>query len=769
MSSPLMLHNSMTNNCISLLCLVDGEPTSNPFFIKIPLNNNVAQLKDLIKTKKTNYFSDIDADNLTLWRVFIKITEDNESRILLNDVASDKKKLHPTDGISEVFQVQPPQKRVHIIVQRPPQAQSFPISGYNPQKRLFDGELEWLCNKKQRVCLAEGWKEYTAFDGTIVHLPPLLIDILASNEFAAEPRTAFDHLKDDINLQAGHAINMPSLGQTPKHFVDGDINHRFFITVQMLELWDEMRHDTRTTYRRVLSGPMGVSKSYLSYFLAAKAYVEKWLVLYISDAGLLDRDDENESALLLVKRFLALNKDILTGIELKMLVNDYDGTRDISRNALSVIFGTLLMTRERKTLLLVDEHGKLFQRDPYVPEKFKSLNPLSSYHWWGEDTNGSRLIFTGTAHGKFEMTIMDESYRATSVVFVSPLSRNVFSNLLDTYPWLQAATIEREVTQITNCVPRELVNLAESVKNVLVPVSLCHLEKWTEERTQHFARIAWGYYRGLDLTSKDQFHNALLHMFVGVTCTVDFEWDFIDLGLIYRSKDVSHIGTQRHILCRPAQKALLELFKRLPLPEATRIRICNGDLEGMDFEVALCHQLICSAKPIKLKATNINGKNSTIISLDFLHCETLRKGDYSLGPEHDNVLIRCYERYPRFDFILGRMFIQVSVSSFAKHDTGSAEIRKAFMVQGGDRRNQIERYLDDAYGHGHHAYIDASTNRFVVTKENGRAPDIRIVYIRGSPGKADHRDLVKKYPDVLHVTFEEVQRSLLKNTLEVGL
>ncbi|KAI7828592.1 hypothetical protein BC939DRAFT_60993 [Gamsiella multidivaricata] len=172
-----------------------------------------------------------------------------------------------------------------------------------------------------------------------------------------------------------------------------------------------MRGGQERTYRRVLSGPIGVGKSYLSYFLAAKAYAERWLVLYISDAGLLDTKREGESELEVVKRFLALNKDILTGAELEMLVNDYDGTQSLSTNAIWVIFRTLLMTRDRKTLLLVDEHGKLFEKEPYVPVKFKSLNPLLSYHWWGEDAKGSRVIFTGTAHAKYEMTILDESYR----------------------------------------------------------------------------------------------------------------------------------------------------------------------------------------------------------------------------------------------------------------------------------------------------------------------------------------------------------------------
>ncbi|KAG0009049.1 hypothetical protein BGZ82_004280, partial [Podila clonocystis] len=60
-----------------------------------------------------------------------------------------------------------------------------------------------------------------------------------------------------------------------------------------------------------------------------------------------------------------------------------------------------------------------------------------------------------------------------------------------------------------------------------------------------------------------RFYKALLKTFLGSTSTVDFEWGFLDLGLIYRSKDVGRIGTQDHILCRPAQNALLELFKTL--------------------------------------------------------------------------------------------------------------------------------------------------------------------------------------------------------------
>ena len=146
-------------------------------------------------------------------------------------------------------------------------------------------------NKKIRI--TEGWRRYTASDGKAVDLPPSWIGILANNELEPEPRAAFTRLKDD--LRAGDAIIVPSMGQTPKEFERHCQGRRLFVTEQMLELWEDMRGDQEFTYRRVLSGPMGVGKSYLSYFLAARAYAEGWLVLYLSDAEVLDKNKQDES------------------------------------------------------------------------------------------------------------------------------------------------------------------------------------------------------------------------------------------------------------------------------------------------------------------------------------------------------------------------------------------------------------------------------------------------------------------------------------------
>ncbi|KAG0338953.1 hypothetical protein BG005_003580, partial [Podila minutissima] len=62
----------MTDNHQTLFCLVDGEMPSNTFPVKIELAETISHLKKLIKTEKTNNFHDVDANELTLWKVLVK-------------------------------------------------------------------------------------------------------------------------------------------------------------------------------------------------------------------------------------------------------------------------------------------------------------------------------------------------------------------------------------------------------------------------------------------------------------------------------------------------------------------------------------------------------------------------------------------------------------------------------------------------------------------------------------------------------------------------
>ncbi|KAG0259089.1 hypothetical protein BGZ95_004795 [Linnemannia exigua] len=130
-----MLHNTITNNPLTLLCLVDGEATSQVFPLTIPSSETVGELRKLIKAENAVDFTDVDAKNLTLWRVSIPIIEDNdELPVLLNNVPDkERKKLGPATRLSKVFPEDLPEDTVHVIIQRPPSVPAHvpaPLSGY---------------------------------------------------------------------------------------------------------------------------------------------------------------------------------------------------------------------------------------------------------------------------------------------------------------------------------------------------------------------------------------------------------------------------------------------------------------------------------------------------------------------------------------------------------------------------------------------------------------------------------------------------------------
>jgi hypothetical protein len=105
---------------LSLWCLVDGQSTSRAFLVQIAPDSSVDQLKDKIKEKKANEFSDVDADMLNLWRVSIPVVRaDRQRPIVLNDLESSVE-LDPTDDVSDVFKEEPSKKTIHIIIQFPP-------------------------------------------------------------------------------------------------------------------------------------------------------------------------------------------------------------------------------------------------------------------------------------------------------------------------------------------------------------------------------------------------------------------------------------------------------------------------------------------------------------------------------------------------------------------------------------------------------------------------------------------------------------------------
>ncbi|KAG0092374.1 hypothetical protein BGZ93_009270 [Podila epicladia] len=78
----------MNDDCMELLCLVDAEATSKAFSIEVPLSGTVSHLKNLIKLKKSDRFSDVAPKDLTLWHV--SIPNDNQGSTITIDGLDDK-------------------------------------------------------------------------------------------------------------------------------------------------------------------------------------------------------------------------------------------------------------------------------------------------------------------------------------------------------------------------------------------------------------------------------------------------------------------------------------------------------------------------------------------------------------------------------------------------------------------------------------------------------------------------------------------------------
>ncbi|KAI7819292.1 hypothetical protein BC939DRAFT_460337 [Gamsiella multidivaricata] len=565
------------------------------------------------------------------------------------------------------------------------------------------------------------------------------------DELKPDPRSDFSSL---LNVQVGSQITTKHPGQVPKYFGQGYQGNQFFVTEQMMEIWQMLASDTKFPVKKVLSGPMGVGKSYLAWFLAAQAYANGWLVLYVSDASRLNQDTAERASIEICKRFLAINKDILTAAELKEMVTYEDRSTPLVVSIAGTILGSLLQRRERKSLYIIDEHGALFASDPPAPDRLVLLLPLQSFNCWEESAAGARVIFTGTAHAKFERAYLIDG---THLIYVGPLSPAILGRLqagvfshFDSTVRDHVSDIEDEVLRITNCVPRELVNLAQEIGTA--PLTLKEIKEkldiFEERRRHEFKYVAESHYNSLPRNSKDGTRLALAQMFLPSKDrpTAIFNWRFLDFGMVYQYLSSSEITVFYSPICPAAKAALLDLYKLCPLPESYRYGLAQDNLDGEQFEDALFQQLIRTSGSM-LETTDLVGKNAVDIHLKISGYELLQEPPRNFGKDGLDILIRCYAGYPRFDFLLGYTF---------------------FQRKGG--KNQIEEYLDAMFGDVHKADINLNcrggnnyTKTFVVSRDGRACPLFSIVYICGRPGATNHPSKAQEYPRIRHISYEEIK------------
>ncbi|CAG8547644.1 234_t:CDS:2 [Acaulospora colombiana] len=646
-------------------------------------------------------------------------------------------------------------------------------------KEIKSEERE-VVTKKRRV---DFWVEYTATDG-LVSIPPTLFTILTSENFKPAPRSEFKRKVGHVQL--GQAISLPSFGQIPKNYGMNYQGDSLLVTEQMIKIWHEISIESSFSIKRILSGPIGIGKSYLALFLAAKAYAEGWPLLYISNASVLNKSVDYVIAEEIVVRFLALNKDILTVDNFKRLIfplgpSSYFDDKEMLCVVTENIMGHLLKQSKQKTLLVVDEHGSLFESNPPTPQRQMILSPLMQLDAWNDEMKGCCVILSGTAHAKYEREYIRDDL-SERLIFITPLSDNIFEKLLSMNDILKSLSpeIRNIIKEITNNVPRELLNMVKFVSDELFAVRSPITETGLVElfnkyasvqRVEYYALAQKFFHNSLNNTQRYAQRRALATMFLPrkhddmeSTCQA-LVYQLIDLGLVYRSKKGA---LQYHPLSQPATDALLEIYMSMPLPRDIASSIINGNMTSLVFEDVLFQELL-RRKDVTFRATDLSGNNVTSLRIVFKHFRFLREPP---SPNVDDTLLRCYRGYPLFDFILGHMFIQISISNFAVHVKNLVDIKRAFEypsssynLRSFDQRNLIEKYLDGAFGGIHEAKIDPRSRKFIVTQNGQPVHDFRIVYICGSPGGPNHTNEVKEFPEILHISFEELRKNLFEDLM----
>ncbi|ORY98261.1 hypothetical protein BCR41DRAFT_415753 [Lobosporangium transversale] len=640
------------------------------------------------------------------------------------------------------------------------------------------------------------WKRHIAADGEPVDLPLHILDLIENNKYAPEPRTKFQSL---LTVKGGDRITSMDLGQSPKFFAKGYQGREFFVTEQMMKLWNELEN-SEWSVQKCLSGPMGVGKSYISWFLVAKAYAHGWPVLYIADASKLSNcDTKTAASKLICQIFLSINKDILTASELKEMVA-IETSKDPYVNSATCIFAELLQSRSQKALFVVDEHGALFpESSKSAPERFPFLGPLQTFNSWN-NSNNARVVFSSTV--RFAKLILRDA--SHYVEYVGPMSPDIFNKLLDViidnrYPTgrQHLNELRGEIQKATGCVPRELnIFFGEDIEGIELTANGIkqRLKDYEEDRKEQFLEILKNCYSKIEPIFQPTTRQALVDVFLQSKDHTGppLDWRFYHFGIMYEYRNKGRSMIMKRPITPASEAALLGLYRLCPLPNDYICAARQNILQPAQFSDVFFQKLI-KQNNIIFKSTNLAGKEEQLLELRVDGFEHLQDPPKRFGDEGKNILIHGGE-LPRFDFILGYTFIQVSISNFQKHNEGTAAIDLAFTDRKySNGRNQIEYFLDYTYGGTHRAEMEITEvtkktqakntgegksvidkRDFKVTRDGVLCPDFMILYIRGKNDfddkgnevhRPNHTGKVQEYPQIRHVCWDEAKRSLFGDSL----
>jgi len=321
----------------------------------------------------------------------------------------------------------------------------------------------------------------------------------------------------------------------------------------MMNLWNEIQKEQEFCLKLVPTGPMGVGKSYISYFLAAMAYARGWKLLYIADAGELRRNEKHTDDTTLVEAYASLNT--LSKEEENRILSHSFSFR-LSRHC---IFA-LLRSQKAPSLVIIDEHDEIANHYD-AQDKVEDLlyTPYIKLQVWGNpECQATRIVLCGSDHSTFERKYLQNGMERY-IRAIGPLSEKDFEKLFNLIS-PELAEIYDEIKNVTNRVPREYVRLVQHLN-----VHEGTIASFQEERNNNIRQDIQNFFERLSEMDKLRIRNALAAMFVPTHGSPQFPNDFLDLGLVYR--EIAGESRRYFPLYPAAERALLDLYFSMPIPK----------------------------------------------------------------------------------------------------------------------------------------------------------------------------------------------------------
>jgi hypothetical protein len=237
----LTLQPPSADRQLCLNCWVVGDETSRVFPVELPITKNIGHLKDAIKAKKKPAFDHIPADALELWKVSVHCFDASRSApehwqvdVLAEDSAirnislDGVKPLPSVKRLSGLFEQDPIDEHVHIVIGRPPNG----VFRLSPSRILRYSELSItaLSYQPQPVdrqlclnCWVLGDETSRVFTVEIASTKNVSTLKKAIKE---EKKPAFDHIPADAidlwNVSFSIAVDR----NLEEHLVGVDIEHQ---------------------------------------------------------------------------------------------------------------------------------------------------------------------------------------------------------------------------------------------------------------------------------------------------------------------------------------------------------------------------------------------------------------------------------------------------------------------------------------------------------------------------------------------------------------